>query len=210
MKVLKENRCQCCNTSLGIDAHNVFGEDGRKQNIASLLFDNIGKKLNENNGIQYAICDSCWQQLIQCHEFKQKCIRANEMAAEEENSVNNDDKTIRNDIESTEMYSPLKFYEELKSDKNQYAKMKPYEEILYELESNDMEVEYLDDNYDMYEEDIEYASSNTNTCIVESNSDKSSGTIILPFDFTSILVKPFFVLRFGNSQTYIFTLNSYK
>lgn len=203
MKVLKENHCQCCNTSLGIDAHNVFGEDGRKQNIASLLFDYVGKKLKENNGMQYAICDSCWLQLIQCHEFKQKCIRANEMAGdEEEKSVNNDDNTIRNDIESTEMYSSLKFYEELKSDKNQYDKMKPYEEILYELESNDMEVEYLDENYDMYEEDIEYAPSNT--CKVESNSDRNSGTNILPFDFTSILVKPFFMLRFGNSQTNIF------
>lgn len=87
MKVLRADRCQCCNTSLDIDAHNVFDEDGKTQNIAALLHDYIGKQLYESDGLNYAICDSCWQQLLQCHAFKQKCIQANAMAVDDNQSA---------------------------------------------------------------------------------------------------------------------------
>lgn len=82
MKVLRADRCQCCNTLLDIDAHNIFDENGKAQNLAGLLHDNIGKQLDERDGINYAICDSCWQQLLQCHAFKQKCMQANAIATD--------------------------------------------------------------------------------------------------------------------------------
>lgn len=82
MKVLRADRCQCCNTLLDIDAHNIFDDDGKAQNLAGLLYDNIDKQLDERDGINYAICDSCWQQLLQCHAFKQKCMQANAIATD--------------------------------------------------------------------------------------------------------------------------------
>lgn len=84
MRKLKENHCQCCSAELNGEIHLVFDDEGKRLNIASLLVDHIGQHLNESDGTKYAICNQCWLQLIQFHEFRQKCIQANTVARNED------------------------------------------------------------------------------------------------------------------------------
>lgn len=186
MRKSKESRCQCCNKTLTTEYHLVFGDDGKRQNIAALLFDYIKKSLNESDGLRYAICDPCWHQLIQYNEFQKQCIRANELSTDDEDDINQaettqmpaqidsiDDasfNTMRNDL----LYEGDEYLNETQNDHNF-----EYEEL------DDMKVEYLEDNENfdddhIYDQDIQF--------------DKKK----LPFDFTSVLVKPFFVLGIGN------------
>lgn len=72
------NKCKCCNSALGaVASHLIFDEAGKQRNIAFLLFDYIGRRVIERDGDRQAVCENCLRQLIQCYEFKQKCMRAN-------------------------------------------------------------------------------------------------------------------------------------
>lgn len=85
MRKSKANKCKCCNSALvAVTSHLIFDEVGKQQNIAFLLFDYIGKKVIESDGDQQAVCDNCLKQLIQCYEFKQKCVQANENDSEDD------------------------------------------------------------------------------------------------------------------------------
>lgn len=183
MRKSKESRCQCCNKSLASDFHLVFGEDGKRQNIAALLFDYIKKTLNENDSLRYAICDPCWQQLIQYNEFQQKCMRANQLSSDDEGG----------DVEET-MPAAVKdesidgsfdsMNNELQYEDSEYLDECPNDsDIDYDLD--DMKVEYLeeDDAFD----DEHFCNQDVQT------TEKKK----LPFDFTSVLVKPFFILGIG-------------
>lgn len=170
MKKSKEKRCQCCNKTLTAENHLVFGDDGKRRNIAAVLFDYIGKTLNEEDGIKYGICDPCWQQLIQYNEFKERCIRANELSSDD----NNDD----DDEQTAEQHEN----ESLHTDDE-------YEDSEYLDESQndsdcDMRVEYLEEN-DSFDEENVYEPN------VEVDRKK------VQFDFTTILVKPIFALEIG-------------
>lgn len=186
MRKSKVDRCQCCNKSLANDCHLVFGDEGKRQNIATLLFDYIKKSLNENDGLNYAICDPCWQQLIQYNDFQQKCIRANELsnesdddncevAAEPEIVTETNDSfdasydLMKNDI----LYEDSEYLEEFQNDSD------------FDNELNEMNVEYLEEN-DAFDDENVF------------NQDVQPDKKKLPFDFTSVLVKPFFVLGIGN------------
>lgn len=99
MRKAKANRCKCCNTPLGeIASHLIFDEAGKERNIAFLLFDYIGKKVSESDGGQQAVCDGCLRQLIQCYEFKQKCVQANDDSEDDDD----DDDDDGSDSESNE------------------------------------------------------------------------------------------------------------
>ncbi|XP_031630017.1 zinc finger protein 761-like [Contarinia nasturtii] len=166
MKTTKKNRCQCCNKTLTTDYRLVFGDEGKTHNIATLLHDYIGKSLHEQDGNTYAICDLCWQQLLQYNDFKQKCLRANEMSSDEEQEE---------DEEGEE--------EEVK-DEN-LANTLNYEDSEYLDESQcdgdyEMKVEYLEEN--------DFAN--------EWDNEKKT----IPFDFTSVLVKPIFMLEIDNAD----------
>lgn len=128
MKKSKENRCQCCNKNLTAKIHLVYGDEGKKKNIAAVLFDYIGKRLKEEDGIKYGICDVCWQQLIQYNEFKEKCIRANELPSDDE-CVNDDDDDESEHNENVDGYEDSEYLDES------------------QIESDyDMKVEYLEEN----------------------------------------------------------------
>lgn len=76
MRKSKVNKCKCCYSALGVGpSHLIFDEAGKRQNIAFLLFDYIGRTVYESNGDQQAVCDNCLRQLVQSFEFKQRCLR---------------------------------------------------------------------------------------------------------------------------------------
>lgn len=55
-------------------------------NIEFLLFDCVGKKVSEKNGLDQAICTKCLLQLQQSYEFKRKCLEAaNDSDSSDEN-----------------------------------------------------------------------------------------------------------------------------
>lgn len=179
MKKSKKNRCQCCNKTFAAKIHLVFDDEGKKRNIAAVLLDYIGKSLNELDGIEYGICDSCWQQLIHYNEFKEKCIRANEANSDDdENNIDNDNDNIEGDEASEQ--------NESSSNVNGYVLSEYLDESQYEYldESEDMTAEYLDENDSFDEENVR----ETNTQIERKK---------VHFDFTSIIVKPIFMLEIG-------------
>lgn len=97
MKKSKANKCKCCNSVLGaVASHLIFDDAGKQQNIAFLLFDYIGRRVIESDGDRAAVCDNCLKQLVQCYEFKQKCVQANEVDSEDE------DENDGNDLDSNE------------------------------------------------------------------------------------------------------------
>lgn len=179
MKKSKKNRCQCCNKTFAAKIHLVFGDEGKKRNIAAVLLDYIGKSLNELDGIKYGICDPCWQQLIQYNEFKEKCIRANEATSDDdENDIDNDYDNIEDDEASEQ--------NESSSNVTGYMLSEYLDESQYEYldDSEDMTVEYLDESDSFGEEHVR----ETNTEIERKK---------VQFDFTSIIVKPIFMLEIG-------------
>lgn len=166
MKIAKKNRCQCCNKSLTTEYHLIFGDEGKANNIAKLLHDYIGKLLHEDDENRYGICDLCWQQLIQYNEFKEKCLRANELSSDDEEQ-DDDDEGEEEDDKST--VDTLNYEDSEYLDEFQYGS------------DCEMKVEYLEENDDENEWDQ------------IADNDKQSN----PFDFTSVLVKPIFMLEIG-------------
>lgn len=164
MKKSKENRCQCCNKSLIGDFRFVFGDEGKHHNIATLLYEYIKKSLNEKDGLNYAICDPCWQQLIQYNEFKQKCIQAHEVSSDD-----SEDDAVKIENDDDFLFQETEFLDEYQNNS----------------EIDEMNVEYLDEN-DLFDE--------KNECIQNVQITEK----VLPFDFTSVLVKPIFALENGN------------
>lgn len=182
MKKSKENRCQCCNKCLTAPFHLVFDEAGKHQNIAALLFDYLGKLLKEEDEKKYAVCDHCLQQLIQCYEFKQKCIRANEVSSDEgEMDENREEEAIeQNRQQQLSSASNRDFY--------------GYNEYMSEYQTtsegegeggdaDDMNVEYLEESF---EDDYE-----------EFDQSSQVAKKKIPFDFSAVLVKPVFALQMG-------------
>lgn len=203
MKKSKEGRCQCCNKTLTDNSHLVFGDEGRTFNIAALLFNYIKKSLNENDGQKYAICDPCWQQLIQYNEFQQKCIRANEVASDEEMEQeddtygvdDNDIDQVEKDANETVMLETHEeagiLYANAKSQHNTNLQYQ-YDGCAEELDEN-MQIEYLDEN-DILDEENWYTQEVSSAVQLPNSGHKK-----LPFDFTPVLVKPVFMLGIGNS-----------
>lgn len=132
-KQLKQNRCQCCNKQLTTATHFVFGDDGKKRNIAVVLLDYIGKSLHETDGINYAICDACWTQLIQYNDFKLKCIQANEHCSDEEE--NGDEAPEEEETDFGEDVQYLESNSHYNEEKCESA-----------LDVDEMDVEYLEDD----------------------------------------------------------------
>lgn len=204
MKKSKEGRCQCCNNTLTENSHLVFGDEGRNINIATLLFNYIKKALNENDGLKYAVCDPCWQQLIQYNEFQQKCIRANQVASEEEEveeTVDNEAVENCNDNEMKEgddemvvngkMIQEVESYSEHGDESQHNSNFEEYQQYEYDEDLDDMQIEYLDEN-DMVDDENWCDNQDTNTVRLPNDAHKK-----LPFDFTSVLVKPIFMLGIG-------------
>lgn len=209
MKKSKEGRCQCCNNTLTENSHLVFGDEGRNFNIATLLFNYIRKSLNESDGLKYAICDPCWQQLIHYNEFQQKCIRANEIANEDDEMEEDDEFDNDNDNEIEEevkkgddINSSGKLTQGIESQNEDgifYGNVESQDDnnfkynCEYDEELDDMQIEYLDEN-DILDEE--------NWCTQESNAIQSANDELkkLQFNFTPVLVKPIFMLGIGKSE----------
>lgn len=83
-------KCKCCNVALAADFHLIFDEAGSKLNIAQLLHDSIGIRINAEDGDGQAICDGCLQQIIQTYNFKQKCLQAADGDTSDEEKANQD------------------------------------------------------------------------------------------------------------------------
>lgn len=85
MKKSKANKCKCCNSALGaVASHLIFDDAGKQQNIAFLLYDYIGRRVIESDSDRQAVCENCLKQLVQCYEFKQRCVQATEADSEDE------------------------------------------------------------------------------------------------------------------------------
>lgn len=208
MKKSKVGRCQCCNNALTENSHLVFGDEGRNFNIATLLFNYIKKALNESDGLKYAICDPCWQQLIQYNEFQQKCIRANAIASDEEevDELDNDEDEVEKDVENMkkENDSTMTLGVGTQNEtggiyangESQAVNNFQYE-CEYDEELDDMQIEYLDEN-DVLDEE--------NWCTQEENAEQAASNDALKkiaFDFTPVLVKPIFMLGIGKSFDFL-------
>lgn len=158
--------------------HLVFGDEGKKRNIAAVLYDYIGKSLKESDGIHYGICEPCWQQLIQYKEFKEKCIRANEVSSDENDGdcddVNTSSAEENEFMQAEYVYEDSEYLDESQNDSD------------YE-----MNVEYLEES-DTYDEDL---------CERNAEIERKK---LSEFDFTTILVKPIFVLEIGKQLTVTF------
>lgn len=212
MKISKENRCQCCNTGLGTDLHYIYDAEGIRNNIALLLFEYIGKKLNEDTGAKYAICDSCYHQLIQCHEFKQKCIRANASMSDDDSETTDEDESNDENNGKRETNEDIQNLSESQTDENDNAWNA---NGLFEIDdgideqqrfdandcgSDEMNVEYLEDIDFMDDDDVEceqqLLSADENRT---KELEKLLESKILPFDFSTIVLKPMhFMLESGN------------
>lgn len=211
MKKSKEGRCQCCHNILTKNSHLVFDEEGRTLNIATLLFNYIKKSLNENDGLNYAICDPCWQQLIKYNDFQQKCILANEMASDEDDVVEDDDYELVNMQVETDGNN-----DKIQSNHNEtsefYASGESQERNInfdyqYECDEelvDDMQIEYLDEN-DPVDEESWYNHENNAVQLANVGQKKS-----IPFDFQPVLVKPIFMFGIGNSFSCYFFLFDYN
>lgn len=140
MRKSKTNKCKCCNSALGTAAsHLIFDDAGKERNIAFLLFDYIGKKVSESDGDQQAVCDNCLRQLIQCYEFKQKCVQANE---DEDSGDDSNDEMEFNEIieeESNDMGN-LVMKPDQTAAENEYG-FEKYVEFIEEYDDDDVDVE---------------------------------------------------------------------
>lgn len=161
----------------------VYDAAGKERNIEFMLYDYIGKQLSEADGDHQAICDTCLTQLIQCYEFKQKCIQANEINDESSSSsfelndksdINLDIKLEPQDIsivEDAQYYNHLddtQFEEifvveggngngnEQSDDIGEFEQYAEYSEDQYEaIESNEDSSGYLNNCYGDYSNFIE-------------------------------------------------------
>lgn len=194
MKKSKAGRCQCCHKALTDSSHLVFGDEGRTLNIAKLLFDYIKKSLDENDGVNYAICDPCWQQLIKYNEFQQNCIRANEMACtEEELEAEDEDANYDDEVDRYELVN----MEVEKDGSDETQEHNIHFAYQYECDEelvDDMQIEYLDEN-DPPDEENWYNHDNSAVPLANVGQKK------LPFDFQPVLVKPIFMFGIGKFFT---------
>ncbi len=120
IKCEKQNKCKCCKTVLSKSFRYIYDEEGRELNIEFLLFDCVGKKVSEKNGLDQAICTKCLLQLQQSYEFKRKCLEA----ADESDGSDNESELVLCDVSSlnschidtgecvTEVEEPIMIYEE--------------------------------------------------------------------------------------------------
>lgn len=139
MRKLKAYKCKCCNSAFGaVAAHLIFDEAGKQQNIAFLLFDYIGKRVVESDGDQQAVCDNCLRQLVQCYEFKRKCVQANVDDSEDEDDDEegevDSNGIIEVDLDDAENIERI----EQAPIENEYEFNK-YAEIIEECENEDVE-----------------------------------------------------------------------
>lgn len=171
MKKSKGNRCQCCNETLAAAFHSVFGKEGKAQGIAALLNDYIGKSLNDTNGVEYFICDPCWQQLIQYNDFKQKCIRANQFSSGDEE----EEETDRNNKNVNHNETFIEYQNEISTSECTYEDSEYLDESQNgsDFDTEMMNVEYLEDTSD-----------------AEIYPNLETAKKKISFDFTSVLVKP--------------------
>lgn len=126
-----KNKCKCCGTSLSRDYQLVYDEEGKRKNIEFLLFDYIGKKLSETDGLDQAICKDCLKQLIQCHEFKRKCLEVNDQSSSEDDSDKNceDNDEVDDQMENDDV-----------------VETNYYDVVVEENEITEMNIEYLEDD----------------------------------------------------------------
>lgn len=143
MRKSKTNKCKCCNSALGaVASHLIFDEAGKRQNIAFLLFDYLGKQVNESDGVQQAVCDSCLRQLIQCYEFKQKCVQANEEDSDDEDCIEEEGET--NDIIEEESYGTENYLVKPSPTENEFE-FDRYVRIIEECVDDEADIEDVDD-----------------------------------------------------------------
>lgn len=124
-----KNKCKCCGSLLIENYQLIYDEEGKRQNIELLLFDYIGKKVNENDGSDQAICKDCLKQLVQCYEFKRKCMEANNQLSSSEESENECEHLEENDDTNMEIIEMIDF-----------------NDIIEENENSGMKIEYLEDD----------------------------------------------------------------
>lgn len=87
----KSKKCKCCNTAISKSFRYIYDEEGRELNIEFLLFDCVGKKVSEKNGLDQAICTKCLLQLQQSYEFKKKCLEAVDESEESDDAEEADE-----------------------------------------------------------------------------------------------------------------------
>lgn len=162
-KKLKVNHCQCCNATLDLNVHYIFDDAGRRQNIAALIADHIGKQLNETDGIKLAICNQCWQQLIKYQEFRQKCIQANATTSDDDGGGENAESTSNYEYEANDCIEEL-----------------PNPNDFIDSESDDMNIDYLDEDFAF--DDIIETDKDTEDAIAAKK--------LLSLDFSDVMVKP--------------------
>lgn len=92
----KPKKCKCCNTAISKSFRFIYDEEGKELNIEFLLFDCVGKKVSEKNGLDQAICTKCLLQLQQSYEFKRKCLEA----ADESDGSDNESELVLCDVSS--------------------------------------------------------------------------------------------------------------
>lgn len=203
LRNLKGNRCQCCNSTLSTDFRLVFDETGRKQNIASLLFDHIGKKLKDDNGIRHAICQQCWQQLIKYREFRRKCLLANAATSDggdgddDFNDEGDNSEYYKNEIDdtltTTHSTAEDHSYENEISKAGDYIEKSrsPLSDAFDDSELDYMVADYLDENFS-FDENVETETKINNKITDDADKilEQLKSVRKLPFDFSQILIKP--------------------
>lgn len=143
----KANKCKCCNSAFGaVASHLIFDEAGKQQNIAILLFDYIGKRVVESDGDQQAVCDNCLRQLVQCYEFKRKCVQANVDDSEDDDGVDEVDEVDA--VDEVDEVEEVEYLVVEVEDETDYTYAENAEESLaVESEDDDLiaaNIEYLD------------------------------------------------------------------
>lgn len=147
MKKSKANKCKCCNSALGaVASHLIFDDAGKEQNIAFLLFDYIGRRVIESDGDRQAVCDNCLKQLLQCYEFKQRCVQANEADSddEEENDQNHLESNDNSEVESDAAEIIMAPHDPMPAaSENQYD-FQRYVDIIEECDDDDLNADDSD------------------------------------------------------------------
>lgn len=92
----KPKKCKCCNTLISKSFRFIYDEEGKELNIEFLLFDCVGKRVSEKNGLDQAICTKCLLQLQQSYEFKKKCLEA----ADDSDASDSDSELVLCDVSS--------------------------------------------------------------------------------------------------------------
>lgn len=129
---MKGNKCKCCGSTLSGDFQLIYDDEGKMLNVEFLLFDYIGRRVSESDGVNQAICRDCLKQLVQCYEFKKKCTEAS-----------NDSTSSESESESEEAENPQGDQE---FDNDQPVETNCLDDIVVGNEPSEMKVEYLEDD----------------------------------------------------------------